>query len=86
MQIPPPDVIAAWPKPNYDNPSETHGHLKVIVNIVLYTILICFVGLRIFTRTYLRKGFGGDDVFILLALVFTLLERFREQDVMESRG
>jgi hypothetical protein len=61
-------VTKAWPKPNYVNP-ETRGSLKVVLNVALYTILLCFVGLRIFTRTYLRKIFGGDDVLILLALV-----------------
>lgn len=67
MQIPPASVLKSWPKPNYDNP-ETRGHVKIILNIVLYSILVCFMTLRIFTRTYLRKIFGADDVLILLAM------------------
>lgn len=70
MQIPPPSVRAAWPKPNYVNPV-TRGSENVIVNIVLFSFLICFTGLRIFTRTHLRRAFGGDDVLILLAVVST---------------
>jgi len=69
MQLPPASVLATLPPPNYINP-ETRGNAKVIINIVLYSILICFIGLRIFTRTHLRKFFGKDDVLILVALVF----------------
>lgn len=68
MQIPPASVLKTWPKPNYDNP-ETRGYVKIILNIVLYSVLVCFMSLRIFTRTYLRKIFGADDILILLAMV-----------------
>ena len=68
MQPPPLSVIKSWPAPNYINP-ETRGNANVILNIVLYSLLLFFIGLRIFTRTYLRSSFGADDVFILLALV-----------------
>jgi len=68
MQPPPLSIIKSWPAPNYVNP-ETRGNANVILNIVLYSLLLFFIGLRIFTRTYLRSSFGADDVFILLALV-----------------
>ncbi|TVY87143.1 hypothetical protein LAWI1_G005722, partial [Lachnellula willkommii] len=70
MQLPPPKVLAALPKPNYVDPV-TRGDAKVIVNVVLYTILLGFIGLRIYTRTYLRKFFGTDDTLILVALIPT---------------
>ncbi|KAB8301447.1 hypothetical protein EYC80_003313 [Monilinia laxa] len=70
MQQPPAWVVASWPKPNYINP-ETHGWENVILNVVLYTILCCFLVLRIWTRTRLRASFGADDVMILLAMVPT---------------
>jgi hypothetical protein len=84
MQAPPLSVIEAWPEPNYVNP-QTRGNLKVILNVVLYSILICFVGLRVFTRTYLRKNFGGDDVLILLAVVSSLYREVMSMDG-ESRS
>ncbi|CAG8983868.1 hypothetical protein HYALB_00005506 [Hymenoscyphus albidus] len=70
MQIPPASVLQSWPKPNTVNP-ETRGNAKLILNIVLYSILFCFMSIRIFTRTYLRKIFGADDIFILLAMIPT---------------
>jgi hypothetical protein len=71
MQIPPPSVRAAWPTPNYVNPV-TRGNENFVINVVLFSFLICFTGLRVFTRTHLRKAFGADDVLILLAVVSTL--------------
>ncbi|KAG4413515.1 hypothetical protein IFR04_013343 [Cadophora malorum] len=70
MQQPPLSVILSWPKPNYIDP-ETRGYSNVVLNIILYTILLGFVGLRIWTRKCLKNAFGLDDTFILLALVPT---------------
>jgi hypothetical protein len=68
IQQPPLSVIQAWPAPNYENPV-TRGNANIIINIVLFTLLIFFILIRIFTRTHLRGAFGADDVFILLAVV-----------------
>jgi hypothetical protein len=68
MQPPPLSIIESWPAPNFVNP-ETRGNANIILNIVFYTLLLFFIGLRIFTRTYLRSSFGADDVFMLLALI-----------------
>lgn len=68
MQKPPAWVIAAWPEPNYVDP-ETHGWGNVILNIVLFVVLCCFISLRIWTRTRLRASFGADDMMILFAMV-----------------
>ncbi|TGO13780.1 hypothetical protein BTUL_0063g00110 [Botrytis tulipae] len=70
MQKPPAWVIAAWPEPNYVDP-ETHGWGNVILNIVLYVVLCCFISLRIWTRTRLRASFGADDMMILFAMIPT---------------
>ncbi|CAL3969972.1 hypothetical protein PZA11_007494 [Diplocarpon coronariae] len=70
MQIPPPEVVASWPVQNLVNP-ETRGMGNVVLNIVLYTLLLSFVALRIFTRTQLKNAFGVDDTFILCALLPT---------------
>ncbi|KAJ8071814.1 hypothetical protein OCU04_002128 [Sclerotinia nivalis] len=70
MQQPPAWVVASWPTPNYVDP-ETHGYGNVILNIVLYIILCCFMALRIWTRTRLRASFGADDIMILFAMIPT---------------
>ncbi|KAL2061629.1 hypothetical protein VTL71DRAFT_7006 [Oculimacula yallundae] len=70
MQSPPLSVLLSWPQPNYIDP-ETRGFANVILNLIFYTILLGFLGLRIWTRTCLRNAFGLDDTFILLALIPT---------------
>ncbi|OAL06061.1 hypothetical protein IQ06DRAFT_75060 [Phaeosphaeriaceae sp. SRC1lsM3a] len=71
MRLPPADVLLSWPTPNYDNPV-TRGPTLVIVNYILAVITIITVGLRLYTRTVIKRWFGIDDVFIILALIFTL--------------
>ncbi|CZT49072.1 related to L-fucose permease [Rhynchosporium secalis] len=70
MQQPPLSVLMSWPAPNYKDP-ETRGYANVILNFILYSILLGFIGLRIWTRRCLQNAFGHDDTFILLALVPT---------------
>ncbi|KAE8443820.1 hypothetical protein EG329_001327 [Mollisiaceae sp. DMI_Dod_QoI] len=72
MQEPPESVLKSFPKPNYVNP-ETRGNSNIILNIVLFTLLIWFISLRIFTRTSLKCVFGADDVCILLAVIPTTI-------------
>jgi hypothetical protein len=74
MQIPPAAVRASWPKPNYVDPI-TRGNENVIINYVLFSFLVGFIAIRVFTRTHLRRAFGADDVFILLATASTSLLR-----------
>lgn len=68
MQIPPADVIATLPSPNYINPVE-HAPVTTVVNVVLLPLCVIIIGLRIFSRTKIAKSFGLDDVLIVLALV-----------------
>jgi len=68
MRLPPADILQKWPNPNYDNP-ETRGHALVVVNSIFIGLVIITVGLRLYTRIYIKRWFGIDDVFILLALV-----------------
>lgn len=72
MQIPPLDVLAAWPAPNYVNP-ETHGPANIIVFGILMGISAIFLTIRIYTRIAISRGFGIDDVLIILAFVRRLL-------------
>ncbi|KUJ10243.1 uncharacterized protein LY89DRAFT_689534 [Mollisia scopiformis] len=72
MQLPPESVLKSFPPSNFVNPV-TRGNANIILNIVLYSLLLCFMGIRIFTRTSLKCVFGADDVCILLAIVPTTI-------------
>lgn len=71
MQLPPTDVLLSWPTPNYDDPV-TRGPALVIVNSIFISLATITVAARIYTRIVIKRWFGIDDVFILLALLFTL--------------
>ncbi|ESZ92858.1 hypothetical protein SBOR_6766 [Sclerotinia borealis F-4128] len=70
MQLPPPQILSTFPQPNYIDPV-TRGPLLLIITVVFLPIVYIVVGLRTFTRLYLSKHFGVDDVFLLIALVPT---------------
>jgi hypothetical protein len=72
MRLPPVDVLLSWPTPNYENPV-TRGNALVIVNSIFIGFVVITVGLRIYTRLVIKRWFGVDDVFILLALVSSKL-------------
>jgi hypothetical protein len=71
MKLPPLDVILTWPAPNYTNPI-TRGDALVIINSIFIVLVTITVGLRMYTRLVIKRWFGIDDVFILLALVSTV--------------
>lgn len=68
MQIPPANVLASWPTPNYVNPV-TRGPTNTIMNLIFFPILLFVVGLRIYTRVRVSRSFGLDDALILAAMV-----------------
>lgn len=68
MQIPPSSVLSAWPTPNYVNPV-THGPADLVVLPLLMALVTTFLCIRFYTRVFITKGFGVDDVLILLAYV-----------------
>ncbi|RAL65815.1 hypothetical protein DID88_005478 [Monilinia fructigena] len=70
MQIPSPQVLSTFPQPNYINP-ETRGPALLIITAIFLPIVYIVVGLRTFTRIYLSKHFGVDDIFLLIALIPT---------------
>ena len=43
----------------------------MIINGIFIVLVYITVGLRLYTRLYIKRWFGLDDVFILLALLFT---------------
>jgi hypothetical protein len=72
MQLPPIEVIATWPQPNYDNPSEVRGPTILILNLIFIPLLVILVALRIYTRLRLSRNFGADDIAIIAAVFPTI--------------
>jgi hypothetical protein len=64
---PPNSVIASW-RSNYNNP-ESRGNGIVIAEITMLVCCYFIVGLRVWTRSFLSKSFGIDDVLICFNLV-----------------
>ncbi|KAH7563537.1 hypothetical protein BM1_00584 [Bipolaris maydis] len=71
MQLPPLSVILSWPAPNYHDPV-TRGPALVIVNSIFIALTFLIVAARLYTRIVIKRWFGVDDVFILLALLFAV--------------
>jgi len=75
MQIPPSSVLALWPSPNYRNPI-THGPAIIVVLPFLLALVFIFLCIRFYTRVFITRGFGADDILILLAFVRLALSRW----------
>ncbi|PQE23730.1 integral membrane protein [Rutstroemia sp. NJR-2017a WRK4] len=67
MRLPPPEVIASWPAPNYINP-ERHGNAVIIVDAVFFLLALLILLIRIYTRLRISKSFGLDDWLIVAAM------------------
>ncbi|KAK5278708.1 hypothetical protein LTR20_000916 [Exophiala xenobiotica] len=68
---PPLSVIATWPKPNYINP-ETRGPALELVCIIFAAIGIVIVTARIYSRLFITKAPGWDDLLVVIALLFLI--------------
>ncbi|KAI0128949.1 integral membrane protein [Xylariales sp. AK1849] len=68
MRTIPLSVLASWPKPNYVNP-ETRGPAAEIVGIILVSLVTIIIVLRLYTRQFISKGFGLDDILIFVSYV-----------------
>lgn len=67
-RAPPPEVVATWPKPNFENP-EDRGPYLIAVEVVLFFFTAVVVLGRIYTRRWIIRSFGWDDWFIIPATV-----------------
>lgn len=65
------EVLLSFPIPNYRDP-ETQGESLVIINGVFAGLVVIVVAARMYTRLYIKRWFGMDDFFILLAMIFTV--------------
>ncbi|KAI1354516.1 integral membrane protein [Xylaria sp. FL0043] len=66
MKIPPVEVIANWPKPNYINP-ETRAPAGRVTGSILLVLATIILVIRLYSRKNLTKGCGLDDLLICLA-------------------
>ena len=60
--------LLKFPPPNYVNP-ETRGNGLTVLNAIFLGLATIFVVLRIWSRLFVRKWFGLDDVLIILGFV-----------------
>ena len=68
MRFENPEAVASWPAPNYVNP-ERRGPELYIVNGIFFFLASVTVTVRLYARIHIRKWFGPDDLFIVLAFV-----------------
>lgn len=64
-------VMLSFPAGNYKNP-ETRGPALIIINSILIAIVVLIVLLRLYTRLFIKRWIGSDDIFIIIATVFTI--------------
>jgi hypothetical protein len=71
MRLPPPEVVAQWPKINLVNP-ETRGAGLMVIELTLLPIAMIVVFLRMWVRiVWLRKSWYDDYLMILAMVCFT---------------
>jgi hypothetical protein len=68
MKLPPANVLATWPTPNYTDPV-TRGNSVLVVTIVLLSLAFAVTCLRLYTRFKITCSPGIDDLLIVIALV-----------------
>lgn len=68
MRLPPDDVIAGWPPPDYDHP-QTRGPYLVLVQMILMPLALLALLARLYVRGCLMKKVGADDWLMLAAMV-----------------
>ncbi|ETI22921.1 hypothetical protein G647_04715 [Cladophialophora carrionii CBS 160.54] len=68
---PPPSVIASWPGPDYVNP-QTRGPALKQVCIIFSGLGLIVVSARIYSRLVITRAPGGDDLLVVVGLVFSV--------------
>lgn len=67
-RVPPPEVVSAWPAQNLTDP-ERRGPAKTVVTVVLWALVAAVLSLRLYTRRYISKHLGWDDILAVVAFV-----------------
>jgi hypothetical protein len=68
MSAPTPAQMAAWPAPNYTNPSTMTGATISVMTLATITMLPCVIS-RLYFRMKLKGRLGIDDYVIISAAV-----------------
>jgi hypothetical protein len=63
-------IVASWPTPNYDHPV-SRGDGMVIASAVFGAVGTIATALRLYTRGWITRTLGADDVLIFFAWVST---------------
>lgn len=64
---PPPEVVLSW-KPNYVDPV-TRGDSFLVAAGVLISLVYLTVLLRLYTRAFVTRNLGIDDILVAINLV-----------------
>ena len=64
----PASVILSFPAPNYVDP-ETRGDALIVTNSIFISFVAIAMSARLYTRVFITKCFGLDDVLAILAFV-----------------
>lgn len=65
---PPLSVAMTW-KANYTNPPSRGGTGIIVQEAILMSLCVIAVALRLYTRKFLARNLGLDDLLIVLALI-----------------
>ncbi|KAL9116238.1 MAG: hypothetical protein Q9227_000609 [Pyrenula ochraceoflavens] len=60
--LPPPQVIASWPTPNYIDPT-TQGPAYNVISLCFGILAILFFSARLYSRFFVTRAPGLDDLF-----------------------
>ncbi|KAK2605492.1 hypothetical protein N8I77_008325 [Diaporthe amygdali] len=63
-------ALQNWPTPNYTNPERRGPAATIVVSVLLGLVTLILI-VRIYTRVRISRGFGLDDVLIILAYIPT---------------
>jgi hypothetical protein len=68
MRLPPADVVASWPPPDYENP-DTQGPRLLTIQMILMPLALVALIARLYARVCLMKKAWIDDWLMLAAMV-----------------
>lgn len=71
MRLPPPEVIASWPTPNYDDPVR-RGPAMLIVQLTILPIAFLTLMFRLYVRIFIVRLCQLDDWLMCAAMVFSI--------------
>lgn len=68
MRQPPPDVVAAWPEPDYLHPA-SRGPALLIVELSIVSLASVVLAGRLYCRLAIMRNAGLDDALAVVAMV-----------------